>query len=248
MKARADVARGEGVTPRRRKLTYLSESERPLTSLLFLLPLLAIYEIGIHFSASRHLHAFSLMQDFFLLFGANGQHLPALAVVGILLTWHIARNDPWRARPVTLLTMGAESLILSVPLIVFGFALARYIPLYSGDGSAWRSLAILSCGAGIYEELVFRLGALTCLHLLLMDFLDLRKWLGMLLMVLISSVAFSLYHYLGSEAFHWRSFAFRSVAGLYFSLVFLMRGFGITAGSHAAYDISVVSLSAIFAR
>jgi membrane protease YdiL (CAAX protease family) len=61
-------------------------------------------------------------------------------------------------------------------------------------------------------------------------------------MVLISSLAFALYHYLGNEAFSWRSLVFRTVAGVYFAGLFLLRGFGVTAFSHSCYDIFVISL------
>jgi hypothetical protein len=47
---------------------------------------------------------------------------------------------------------------------------------------------------------------------------------------------------LGSEAFYWRIFVFRMVAGVYFAAVFLFRGFGLTAGSHMAYDLMVALL------
>ncbi len=227
------------------KFSYLNESERPLVSLLFLLPLIVIYEVGIHLSYSRPLHAFTLLQDFFRLFGATGQHLPALAVIGILLTWHIARKDSWRVRGSTLFAMTLESVILGVPVVIFGLVLVHYLPLLNDAAAAdLPGLIVLSCGAGVYEELVFRLGGLTLLSLVLIDFLDLRKALAIPLMVLFSSAAFALYHYLGTEAFEWRSFAFRSGAGVYFSVVFLLRGFGITAATHSAYDIIIVSLAA----
>jgi CAAX prenyl protease-like protein len=61
-------------------------------------------------------------------------------------------------------------------------------------------------------------------------------------MVLISSLLFAGYHYLGSEHFIWQTFVFRTAAGLYFGAIFVFRGFGITAGSHAAYDVMIVLL------
>jgi hypothetical protein len=61
-------------------------------------------------------------------------------------------------------------------------------------------------------------------------------------MVSISSLLFAGYHYLGSEPFIWQTFAFRTAAGLYFGVIFVFRGFGITAGSHAAYDVLIVLL------
>jgi hypothetical protein len=64
----------------------------------------------------------------------------------------------------------------------------------------------------------------------------------MLLLVVLSASLFSAYHYLGSETFHWRIFVFRMAAGVYFAAIFLFRGFGLTAGSHIAYDLLVALL------
>jgi membrane protease YdiL (CAAX protease family) len=62
------------------------------------------------------------------------------------------------------------------------------------------------------------------------------------LSVIASSVLFAVYHYWGTEAFAWRSMVFRTAAGAYFAILFLTRGFGVTAGSHAAYDILIVGM------
>lgn len=235
--------------------TYLQRSELPLASLILLLPLIIIYELGtfsftpdgVH-QVEQRIIAFTLMQRFFEFFGATGKYLPALAIVGILLTWHIARNDPWRVSPTTLLGMFAEGVAWGLPLLALGTLCARYFahhhfPLAgSVSASPSTSLFVLSIGAGIYEELVFRLIAMTCLHLLLVDLLKVQRLWAYLAMVVASSVAFAFYHYLGYEQFTWRSFAFRSVAGIYFGLLFLTRGFGVTSVSHASYDIIVVLL------
>src|SRR5205085_6629716 len=100
-----------------RRLGYFQRAEAPLTSLLFLLPLIVLYELGTRYiSATTHqgeqrIIAFNLLQQFFALFGATGRYLPALAVVGILMAWHIARKDPWEARWGTMAGMLAESFI-----------------------------------------------------------------------------------------------------------------------------------------
>jgi membrane protease YdiL (CAAX protease family) len=39
------------------------------------------------------------------------------------------------------------------------------------------------------------------------------------------------------EVFAWSTFSFRLLAGLTFSALFLLRGFGVTVGTHAAYDL-----------
>src|SRR3954447_11223374 len=67
--------------------SYFRRSELPLTSLAFLLPLMILYELGtraftfdpVHQTEQRII-AFNLMQRFFLLFGATGRYMPAVAV------------------------------------------------------------------------------------------------------------------------------------------------------------------------
>ncbi|HEX8524593.1 MAG TPA: CPBP family intramembrane glutamic endopeptidase [Tepidisphaeraceae bacterium] len=248
-------------TPRPLPAGYLARAELPLASLVALLPLIILYEVGTRAFAFDPAHqteqriiAFTLMQRFFALFGATGQYLPAMAVVCILLTWHIARNDPWTVSPSTLFGMILEGAAWGVPLLAIGTLTAHYLshyhlplascllPLASSPSHTPTSLLVLSLGAGIYEELVFRLIGLTLLHVVFCDILRFQKLWAYLYMVVISAVAFSLYHYLGYETFSWRSFAFRTLAGVYFAILFVSRGFGITALSHASYDVIVVAL------
>jgi hypothetical protein len=82
----------------------------------------------------------------------------------------------------------------------------------------------------------------------LIDLLRMRKTPAIVLMILIGAVGFSAYHYLGAEPFEWRSFTFRTAAGIYFGMIFLWRGLGVTAGAHAAYDISTFAIALAASR
>src|SRR5216683_2683696 len=55
---------------------------------------------------------------------------------------------------------------------------------------------------------------------------------------------FSAFHYIGPYGDRWQlySFAFRMVAGLFFSALYLVRGFGITAWTHALYDVLLLAM------
>src|SRR3954468_15130471 len=93
--------------------SYFRRSELPLTSLAFLLPLMVLYEVGTRAFAFDPVHqteqriiAFNLMQRFFLLFGATGRFMPALAVSAVLVAWHVARRDKWKVRPAPVAGMG----------------------------------------------------------------------------------------------------------------------------------------------
>ena len=228
---------------------YVHESELPLTSLIFLLPLIVAYELGTRYftTAAQHgreqqIIAFTLLQRFFLLFGVHGSHLPAIAVAAILLSWHLARNEKWQFNVLTLVAMGAESILLALPLLALGRVLARYFSL-SAVGAARQDLVIMSLGAGVYEELMFRLILFSVLSLILKDAMRIRGFWVPLGVVLVSAFAFSCYHYLSPvEHFQWRAFTFRTLAGAYFGAIFLLRGFGITAASHAAYDVLILFL------
>jgi membrane protease YdiL (CAAX protease family) len=231
---------------------YFAQSSLPLTSLLFLIPLIIAYEVGTRwYSSYPGIVAFSDLQHFFNLFGATDPYMPAAAVVAILLACHIMRRDAWSTRPGVLMGMVMESIMYAIPLLTMGYLFEHYL-LLRPDSDGWRRLLVLSIGAGIYEELVFRLICFHLLHIVLVDVLHVPKGRALPAMVVISAIAFSAYHYqipifnftgyTGSEPFEWQSFVFRTLAGIYFGMIFIWRGFGLTVGSHACYDISIVVL------
>lgn len=224
---------------------YFANSELPLTILLFLLPMLVFYEVGTRYlaydwvrQAETRVLAFSLMRRFMAWFGAHGRYLPLLGVVGILLTWHIARRDPWRFHFGTTGGMFIESALLALPLLSISALTRVYLPLYA-QSQAGRGGFIMAFGAGVYEELVFRLAAFTLMNIMLIDLMRVSKRSAYSLMIVISSVMFAAYHYWSplASGFLWSDFVFRTIAGVYFGTLFIARGFGVTAGCHVVYDI-----------
>jgi len=119
--------------------------------------------------------------------------------------------------------------------------------------SVWPSI-VIGIGAGIYEELVFRLILICVLMLLFQDVLGLSRKSSIILSVLISALLFSAHHHIdflsgqanAADPFTLGRFAFRTIAGVYFAVLFAIRGFGITAGTHAFYDIIATVINAVF--
>ena len=119
--------------------------------------------------------------------------------------------------------------------------------------SVWPSI-VIGIGAGIYEELVFRLILICVLMLLFQDVLRLSRKSSIILSVLISALLFSAHHHVdllsgqanAADPFTLGRFAFRTIAGIYFAVLFAIRGFGITAGTHAFYDIIATVINAVF--
>jgi hypothetical protein len=100
--------------------------------------------------------------------------------------------------------------------------------------------AITYIGAGIYEEVIFRL--LLCAWLARILNIALIPWvLALPMSIVISAILFSLAHNIGptGEPFVQSKFLFRVCAGIFFAIVFWWRGFGIAVGAHAGYDIIV---------
>lgn len=201
-----------------------------------------------HAARTQYITARLWLHQFFEWFGAGGYWLPGLAVVAILLTLHLVHKHPWEFDWRIYRLMLVESIWWALPLLAFGILMAPRSPAWamlSSNSSAsisWQSQVLFSLGAGIYEELVFRLVAITFLHWLLVDILAIPDRWGSLACVLLSAIAFSLYHYSADRAFGWGLFSFYTIAGLYLAGLFLLRGMGVASGAHAMYDLYVVML------
>ena len=167
--------------------------------------------------------------------------LPSL-IVAILLGWHFLTHASWRFSAGTLSAMLVESILLG--LCVLGFAFVRHMltpnNIFTILGQK-AQLAVSFLGAGIYEELLFRLILLSVLAWLI-RLAGGSPHKSMIAATLLGSLLFAAAHHVrgyGGEEFEWSRFTFRMLAGMFFSIVYIYRGFGIAAGSHAAYDIIV---------
>ncbi len=233
---------------------YWDLTHRPLQCLVFLLPMVLAYEVGMaltHGSLSLEVRPAALASQqllywFFSLFGATGGYLPGFALILILLVWHVAAHHAWRISSWGLLGMAGESVILAIPILLLNdFLPGRVLEAVTQGGPRSSIEELLLCiGAGIYEELVFRLIVISLLTLLLIDILRVRQVTGVALAVIISSLLFSAHHYapIGNDAWSAGSFAFRAAAGAYLAAVFVVRGFGLAVGCHAFYDLIAFTL------
>jgi len=229
---------------------YSQESRRPLYCLLFLFPLVATYEFGsilVRPTAwpERQLVAHSLIQRLLSWFGASGFWLPAVALVLTLLLWHILGRHPWRVRGRLLPLMVVESLVLTVPLFVLG-----QVMMEAARGAArefdLREQIVLALGAGIYEELVFRLYLIVLLMRLFEGVLKLPDKFGGPLAIGVSALIFAACHFapIGREPLAWKHFLLLVLAGGYLGQVFVWRGLGIAAGCHVSFNLILLAWEA----
>ncbi len=101
----------------------------------------------------------------------------------------------------------------------------------------------LAIGAGLFEELLFRVVLTTLLIRLALQFIKVR-WVSILFAIIVASFLFSTAHYVGSVAdtFELYSFLFRFFAGIWFTTLYSTRGFAIVCMAHAFYDILIIVL------
>lgn len=237
---------------------YFTLSTRPLHVLVFLLPLIVLYEAGtMIFLTDRArgvvetIRAHSILLGFFQEAGVVGPFLPGLALITVLLVWQSIRRDPWRVSPGVLLGMAGECLVWTAPLFVLGGLIYRAI----GGGSvaaaalaasdlhdmSWPARMTIAVGAGLYEELLFRMIGIAAVHFLVVDLLRRTDDTGRWVAVTVTAVAFALYHEIATRAgIDWPLLALFTGAGIYLGWLFLKRGLGIVVGVHALYDALIL--------
>jgi membrane protease YdiL (CAAX protease family) len=100
---------------------------------------------------------------------------------------------------------------------------------------------VLSLGAGVFEELVFRLGLFAGLAALLRVVLPVPHTLAVLVAGIVSSLLFSAAHHMGALGEPWSTnvFIYRSIAGAVFATIFYYRSLAHAVYTHAFYDVYV---------
>jgi len=236
--------------------TYWQASRAPRYSLLFALPLLIFYQVlaalappGPGGMGVRNGADVILESVFVWLAGAWGPRLFMLCLIGAG-AWLIARDVRANRNlsPVVLGGMMLESVCLS---LVFGVVVGGLTAALLGapppplmlDFTAQRlsrwTMLMLSLGAGIYEELLFRVLLVGLIAWGAKKLLGWRPLVAGIAATVLGALIFSAFHYIGpfGDRFEVYSFVFRTIAGLFFSGLYLLRGFGITAWTHALYDV-----------
>jgi len=130
-------------------------------------------------------------------------------------------------------------------LIVFVMTRVFHIsPRLAGGiaGQSFGTRVVMSLGAGVYEETVFRLGIMAGLAALLERGVGFRRWVAALVALIVSSVLFSAMHHIPpyGDPFTIGVFTFRVLAGACFALIFWFRGFAVAVYTHALYDLYVL--------
>ena len=223
---------------------YFKETRRPIYSAALVLPFAIVYHLGTYALSTTTINgADALILRVLAPFSVSSLFASFWVLVGCFVVWQFRTRGSWTVDTVKLGVTYLESFAFAGLLfMIFGWlAVHSYLSVAPGSTPGRLARLALYCGAGIYEELVFRGALLGGLLLVFGRMLRARKAAAAALATLSAALIFALFHYVGpgGDAFTVSSFIQRTLAGVYFSALFVIRGFGITAAAHAIYDILV---------
>ena len=239
---------------------YFEHTRKPVYSFALVVPFLLVYEVGIlvlHTSTKYRVinGADEIIRRMLYALGVHGAFV-SVAVVGIAFAvWEFKHRGGWKLDVNFVGWLYAECMLYALFLFVLPGELMSAAPRRPGLFAP----IVLSCGAGVYEELVFRLALVGLLALAFKHLIHLDHVRSGVLAVVLGALVFSTFHYrglLGTEfgdpfdpasARFWQTFIFRAAAGAFFSVLYYFRSFGVAVGAHALYDVMASVAAALAA-
>lgn len=228
---------------------YFAQRADPLTNLFLVLPLFIVYHVGVVSQVrigpdGRYQWvgngvdfltgtALSLAHGNVLVY-AGGAVVVTLVLTALIL-WARKRSG---VHPRLFVPLLVESTVYAVLVAgTIGYVVDA-MGLGALDGEGFGAQVISSCGAGLHEELVFRMGLFHGSAWLASRRVK-RPWMAWVVAGLVTSALFSLVHYLGplGDRFALSSFAFRFFLGAVLAVIYRYRGFAVAAWTHTLYDV-----------
>lgn len=221
------------------------------TSLVLVFPLLIVYQVGVLFTLPM-LNGADFVTTF--LFGYVGlstqtylAFVAAVVVVFALSLGYLRRRQRFNPRMIVpvLLESSIYALTMGSVIVLVMTNLLGISPRLAGGGLEGQGIVnrlVMSIGAGVYEELVFRLGLLGGMVLVFRRLGIGGRWGGVVVAFLVSAALFSAMHHLPpyGDPLSVPIFTFRFLAGIFFGLLFWFRGFAVAVYTHALYDVYVL--------
>lgn len=222
---------------------YWQTTKHPWPCLLFVLPLLALYEGSMIYQTWEGLQPFRAGLDAWMARSLRAIHwtadyAPSLLIAVACIGWAVILWD--RSPPESLSTlvgMFFESMVYALALWGLGMIVTTQMAHLSIATRSMQAIALM--GSGLFEEVLFRLLGFGVTFWMLKLITGERS--ALVAAIVFSAVSFSAAHYVGPQGETWqlKIFIFRTLAGVCFATLFHYRGLGIAVGTHSAYNIIV---------
>jgi len=227
---------------------YFTESRSLSLGIVSILPLVLVYHLGIVRAGSsvRNLAEVWLEGPLGLVGLQAAQVLNAAIVIALaIVLWRSDRTG--MPSLLVALVMVAEAALYALLLHRSSVVLTHVV--YDGTRQVFFAIRLrppaelmLALGAGVYEELLFRLLLIGGVSTVLQKLCLWSVPRSLAVSLVVSSLLFSLVHHVGAlgEPFDGYVFAYRAVCGLLLGLIYLTRGFGMAVWTHAIYNALVI--------
>ena len=229
---------------------FLREGSGPWADLALTLPVFIGYHLGVVFLPVRNaadvvtreltsLAENSLVAYAGLTLGIGAVFVCVLLMLGRAHTLHLSR----------FVFVGLEGILYAIAMRLAGqYVVTKLALLGAPVPEGHFSSLVMSLGAGFYEEIAFRVGlfglGLRLLFMFLGPLEPLKRGFLSVGWAVVAALVFSAWHYVGElgDAFELRSFVFRWVCGMAFTLIYAFRGFAPAVWTHTLYDAWVLVL------
>ena len=236
-------------------ISYWNVTKNIYYSLFFIFPMLFLYESMCwiqYFGQSAEIRngADVLIRQIIVGMGNGSEIVYGLLLMivffGVMfLNRRVVKNG--KLKFTFLLLMIVESLVWCIGFVIL-MSVSEQLLLSIMERNIIPEQFYLAIGAGIWEELLFRVGAIGLSLSFLTKIVGYSGIYSVIIAVIFSAVIFSLFHYLGpfGDNFAYKSFYLRTLAGIFLGSLYMFRGFGITVYTHIFYDMFIISMPVIF--
>tara|TARA_B100000029_G_scaffold474634_1_gene517170 strand:+ start:1676 stop:2395 length:720 start_codon:yes stop_codon:yes gene_type:complete len=230
------------------RISYWTLSRSPYYSFIFVLPFLAIYEVMILILNKDEIISLRngadvLMRQFLALFGEWGFYVLSISYILVFLLVFLIQKKDWNITVIKsdyLIGMLAEGTVWGFILYIF----MKYIPVFLmfPSGKELFQQMTLAIGAGLYEELVFRVISIAIIFHFLRLVFQWNKQFSLIITIIISGIIFSAFHFAGpyGDDFTLFLFIYRLLAGIILGIIYVIRGFGIVSYAHMIYNFIII--------
>ena len=236
-------------------ISYWNVTKNIYYSLLFIFPMLFLYESMCwiqYFGQSAEIRngADVLIRQIIFTMGDGSERVYGLLLLIIffgVMFFNRKVVENGKLKFTFLLLMIFESLLWCIGFIII-MSVSGQLLLSIMERNIIPEQFYLAIGAGIWEELLFRVGAIGLSLNFLTKVVGYSEIYSVIIAVIFSAVIFSLFHYLGpfGDNFAYKSFYLRTLAGIFLGSLYIFRGFGITVYTHIFYDMFIISMPVIF--
>lgn len=238
-------------TLRKSVKNYFSSTHSLLYSYLISLPLLLLYEVLIFLSQPDTEQVVRISVDVWIktLFSYIGPNVLSITLIFVALLGVIVlyrERDRLSSLKLSyffgmLVEASAYAFLLALLITSAIAGLFQMIQTSPVESLSVLQQLALSLGAGLYEELFFRVILVSAL-LFLFKYLFAKKYVAYILAMILAAALFSFVHYIGAlgDPFTMNTFLFRFLFGLALNAIYIWRGFGMAAWTHAIYDLMVI--------